>query len=87
LGGLVGCSSTSRSVLLKTQDMTIKFYCRTKDGNLEVVPNYTNNTIQFFIESQECETGCELDFEDVDDLMEMVKLLKSKIQEHNDGLD
>jgi len=61
--------------------MTIKFYCQTKDGSLEVVPNYTNNTIQFFInERSGCETGCELNFEDIDDLIEIVKLLKSKIQ-------
>jgi hypothetical protein len=68
--------------------MTIKFYCQTKDGSLEVVPNYTNNTIQFFIkEPSGYETGCELNFEDIDDLIEMVKLLKSKIQEENDWLD
>ena len=68
--------------------MTIKFYCQTKDGSLEVVPNYTNNTIQFFInEHSGYETGCELNFEDVDDLIDMVKLLKSKIQEENDRLD
>ena len=68
--------------------MTIKFYCQKNDGSLEVVPNYTNNTIQFFInEHSGYETVCELNFEDVDDLIEMVKFLKSKIQEYNDGLD
>ena len=63
--------------------MTIKWYC-SKNGQseLEISPNYLRNTLLFIVkESGGITIICELDLEDVDEVIEMLKFLSEKVEQ------
>jgi len=63
--------------------MTIKWYCSENgQSELEISPNYLRNTLLFMVnESGGIPTICELDLEDVDEVIEMLKFLSAKVDE------
>lgn len=63
--------------------MTIKWYCSENgQSELEITPNYMRNTLLFMIDERGgIPTSCELDLDDVDELIEMLKFLSEKVEE------
>jgi len=61
--------------------MTVKFYSEDGETSIELAPNYQKSTIDCWLQKDDEIPLCvSLDIEDVDEMIEVLKWLSTKVQ-------